>query len=82
LGDDDARQRHLAGLGDCFAQDGIDIAAGIAVGRQVVGGVVINRSDGIGIRDRVVVEAGAVFSLSCSCCVTLHAVGPLIDPSP
>ena len=49
LRDDDARQRHLAGLGDCFAQDGIDIAAGIAVGRQVVGGVVINRIDGIGI---------------------------------
>ena len=25
---------------------------------------------------------GLVVSLSCSCCVTLHAVGPLIDPSP
>src|SRR5689334_22395307 len=49
-------------------------------------GSVVNASislpPGSDIRDRVVVEAGAVFSLSCSCCVTLHAVGPLIDPSP
>ena len=49
LGDDDARERHLAGLGDCFAKDGINVAAGIAIGRQVIGSIVVDRVDGIGV---------------------------------
>jgi hypothetical protein len=39
LGDHDARQRRLAGLGNGFPQHGIDVLAGVAIGHEIIGGV-------------------------------------------
>ena len=45
LGDDDAGERHLAGARDRLAQHGIDVLRALAVWRQVVAGIIVDRID-------------------------------------
>ena len=42
-------ERRLAGLGDGFAQHGVDVLAGVAVGREVIGGIIVDRVDRRGV---------------------------------